>query len=1793
MKSKIFAAIFSLLSSLLYAQNPTYQWTKSLGSSYTNYALKSNAIKSNAQGFVFVAGKIDGTIDLNPSLGYNFMTDKNAFLAKYDTLGTLIWAKSFGGINGETEIIDLAFEPNGNIVLLGSLKGTVQLDSANSNSVFNQLGTTVDGDLFLAKFDSSLNFIWGKTFQAHFYIPSFQRTEKLQVDSQNNIIVSGAFYDTLDIDPSAVTYNLISTGAANVFVAKFSTTGNFIWAHQLLSNGGTFNGGLAIDNNDNILFLTNVSGSVSYDSSGVLFLSGGRYTAIFKWNAAGVKVWHKVFYSGTSGSTMLGNDITVDNQNRILFTGELDYTYVFQSTPFVTIVGGGFGYSSAFVACLDSNSNYIFGDRITENSNSSAVGQCIKADTQGNIYLTGIASGNNNFDFLNHLQLYNISSSPAYTENYFTASYTSTGVCRWVHLLSETGQSRLCIDAHQNPWMSGSFEKPTTDFNQTTNATQFFNAPDKTTFVKKSSNGGAYILAFPFESSGSVNEWVQDVKSNSSGSVYTVGLYSGKVDFDPSATYNVLEASDTTNGFIASYTSAGALTWVKSINGEVSIKKLRIDSSNNLFLVGYFKGTVDFDPTGVTTNLTSAGMQDIFFAKYDGSGNLIWVYKIGAADDDKAENIEIDSNGNIILTGTFRSSVDFNPSTSATNLLTTAGGTNAFLAKYNSSGGYLWAFKIGGNLHSNNLAIDNNNNIIISGDFYSQTAFNPANTSQLTFPYGGFSSTNVFLAKYDTNGNFQWVIPLKSNQDNGDIAVDASGNIYISGNAGGICDFDPSPSNQVLIDLNVSSTFLAKYSSAGTYIWALKLIPIQSDKLTSLSLDGYGNINLVGTFSFTRDFDPSAAVLNLTSTGNTFDIYQARFSPSGNLLSATNYGGLADEFPYTVNSNPDGTLYIAGYYDGTTNFVPAPGTPNYFINPTGFNGFLMKLTQVPVVQPTCGGLNTLTSCASILEDGSGIQNYGNNQNCSWLISPTGASTITLNFTAFNTESGNDLVKIYNGNSSAAPLIGTYSGSTLPASIISSGSSLFVTFTTNASNVSSGFSATIICNAGPIADFVASSTAIAPGGNTSFTDQSINSPTSWAWTFTGGTPATSSSQNPGNVVYAAAGCYAVTLVVSNTTGSNTLTKTCYITVAVPNPYCIPAPAGGTSEGDFINAVSLGTINTLNTGSTNGASYSNFTNLSTNLAYNTSHTMVIQNGDYFSDTIGVWIDYNNDLDFNDSGEKIIQFETFANNSLFSFNFTVPNSVTAGSKRMRVRISFNTSGIPNMDACSAYEYGETEDYTVVIGTIAPVAAFSANLTTINVGNAVNFIDQSTNTPSSWAWTFPGGTPSSSTLQNPIIIYNSIGTYPVTLVATNSAGSSTLTQATFITVNVGPAPCSELFISEYLEGTGSNKAIELYNPNSTPLNLLDYTLEMYANGATAPSSTFALSGTLAAHDVYVVANSGASAGILAIADATSSVCSFNGNDAIVLKKNGNSIDVIGEIGVNPGTSWSVGSGSTLDNTLVRKLSVTGPSTLWTNSQLEYDAFSVGTISYLGLHTSNCATLPTFPIASFSYTPLSICEGDSVIFTNLSSNANSFIWTFPGGSPVSSTLQNPIVIWTTVSSTYEVSLQAINTAGTDTSIQTVTINPIPTAAIITQLGSQLASSAPSNNQWYLNGAIIPGATSQYYTPIQNGNYSVVVSNAFGCSAVSAPYNLLNVGLQSNEPSKNELRIMPNPFNDFIQLKYNEDFNGKSFILTDKLGQTILMGILDAGSTAVNLSNVANGIYFLNVSGKSFKLVKL
>ena len=357
---------------------------------------------------------------------------------------------------------------------------------------------------------------------------------------------------------------------------------------------------------------------------------------------------------------------------------------------------------------------------------------------------------------------------------------------------------------------------------------------------------------------------------------------------------------------------------------------------------------------------------------------------------------------------------------------------------------------------------------------------------------------------------------------------------------------------------------------------------------------------------------------------------------------------------------------------------------------------------------------------------------------------------------------------------------------------------------------------------------------------------------------------------------------------------------------------------------------------------------------------------------------------------------------------------------------------------------------------------------------------------------------------------------------------------------------PCSDLFISEYVEGSSFNKVIEIYNPTTGTILLDGYQLLLYSNGATVPSFNFKLHGPLESHGVYLVSHPQAdSLLVLPFVDTTGLVCNWNGDDAIALVNNntGDTLDILGEIGIDPGASWTVPGGSTVDHSLVRIIDTQEGTIDWLTGSEQWVSFDQNDFSHLGTHTIlDCpAANPEISIVSDS--------------TSIPENAGSFQLKISILNPNTGATSGDVKV------TGGTATQGSDYLFTD---QTITFpanafEPIILPVEIVSDGfSEPDESIEISLQNPTNGATIGAA--------------VVVVKIID-----------DDGLDNSEPDLVNLQVFPNPVFDRLYITTALPVN--SIAIENLLGETLL-GIQHSGTGRIelNIKEFVPGIYFLKVN---------
>lgn len=412
----------------------------------------------------------------------------------------------------------------------------------------------------------------------------------------------------------------------------------------------------------------------------------------------------------------------------------------------------------------------------------------------------------------------------------------------------------------------------------------------------------------------------------------------------------------------ATYGQNLGLTWVGNINGNIhhnSHSSMTADQNGNVYCVGRFMDVADFDPSLLSNyNLSSPSKDNFFIFKWDFNGVFAWAKNINASSQGSGGySLGIDSQGDVIVTGYFNGTADFDPDPNSTFVLSSsnAGTTTldaAFLMKLNSNGQFVWAKTIAqyDPLIPNDqlgicLAIDNSDNIIAGGSFRYTNDFDDGpgvvNLVNNTF------TNETYIAKFSTNGSLIWAKEFDNLNNEAisfpfSIDTDNIGNVYVAGEFSGDVDFNPTGSISAVYstpDFSDRDGYLMKLDNTGAFNWFKQLGTIGArESALSVQTSTTGNVYVGGCFSGSLDFNPGATPYNLTSNGLN-DGYVAKYSSNGNIVWANAYGGINQDVVGSISIDNSENAYVGGSFSGTVNFDP--GSTNFTLN-SNSSAFILK-----------------------------------------------------------------------------------------------------------------------------------------------------------------------------------------------------------------------------------------------------------------------------------------------------------------------------------------------------------------------------------------------------------------------------------------------------------------------------------------------------------------------------------------------------------------------------------------------------------------------------------------------------------------------------------------------------------------------------------------------------------------------------------------------------------------------------------------------------------------------------------
>jgi serine protease len=719
-------------------------------------------------------------------------------------------------------------------------------------------------------------------------------------------------------------------------------------------------------------------------------------------------------------------------------------------------------------------------------------------------------------------------------------------------------------------------------------------------------------------------------------------------------------------------------------------------------------------------------------------------------------------------------------------------------------------------------------------------------------------------------------------------------------------------------------------------------------------------------------------------------------------------------------------------------------------------------------------------------------------------------------------------------------------------------------------------ASVAAGSPPSVDFTSDKQSTCPGNPIKFTDLSTLYPTTWSWTFQGGTPATSSVQNP-TITYAAAGTYSVALTASNPFGPGTITKISYITIT--NPGTLPLvegfqgaawpPANWNDDNKFQDSIHY-------TRATNAGGFG----LST-------ASLLFDN--YYNDAAGVRDAFQlpkvnmsgvikarlrfdiafarYDATYTDSLQ--VQLSTNCGVSWNSIYFnggtslsTAPDFSTAAwvpaSTEWRtdsIDITALAAGQGNvlMQFVNHGHYGQTMyiDNVNIVYTLTAMPAANYNYAaSICTGAATTFTDVSSNTPTSWSWNMPGAVPATSTLQNPSVSYATPGVKTVTLTATNSGGSNSIVKT--FTVVATPT------IS-----TGGTTSV--CSGSSATITAGGATTYSWNPGGLTGSSVVVSPGSTTTYTV-----TGATSG-----------CSGTSTKAVTVTPNPTvTVNTASVCGGSTATLTAAGATTYSWNTGATTAAISAAPGTTTNYTV------TGTTS--GCSNTQVTSITVVSAPTVAVNPATVCSGSSANLT--AGGATTYSWNT--GATTSNISVSP-----TVTTVYT----ATGTTGSCASSKstTVTVNGLPTvnASSTTTLlcvGQSATLTATGATTYTWN----PGGTgaSIVVSPTTSTTYSLNGTDANGCTNVTTFNQVVStcVGMNPLNTSFNgNILLMPNPNNGqfSVTADMQESFDVSVY---NSIGQLIMVSNQNHNNLNVNLNDYGKGMYnvMINVNG-NYKNIKV
>ena len=836
--------------------SPDWLWAKSGGGTGED---RGSSISVDAAGNAFVTGIFFATADFNGTV-LSSIGNGDIFVAKYDKRGTLQWVRQAGG-SSEDRGTGITVGPLGDVYVTGNFRGAVDF-----GGVF--LTSAGDKDNFLAKYDTDGNLLWVRRDGGS----SIESDPKISVDGNGNVYVSMAFHGTTVFDGTSIT----SSGSGDILVAKYDSSGNFLWALSAGSSSDDHPNGIAALPTGGFFVTGNFQGTADFQGF-PLVSNGGFDSFTARYDSNGNLSWiQQVGGSANDFSEGIALDGVGNPAVAVNFTSS---QISLGGTTFTN--NGGF---DMLAVSYDGVGNLQWAAHA--GGSEWDMGLDIAADDVGNAYLTGYFIGTASFG--------NTSLTSDGAEDIFVAKFDESGTLLWVEQAFGSGSDQsdaVAVSDEDEVYLTGRFAG-----NAIFGAHEVNSAGARDMFVGRLGTAITCDLDWSTFLGGGSVDIGHGVAVNALGDVYATGETSGS-GFP--ATFGPGYGGGSRDAFLSAYDASGNLLFSRFYgtgSNDVS-SDIAIDAGANLLIAGV---------TGSSA----------FAAKFDAAGNELWTTLQNGSSQDSATGIDVAGNDDVYVVGS-TSSTDFpitptefdtgEPTAFAYN----GGDEDLFISKLDPAGSVLWSRYLGGSSQDGTAAAGIT--VDSAGDFYVGGV-----TFSADFPaIGGHDPSynggrDSFVVKLDATGHIIWGTFLggSSSEAGSDLATDTDRNVYAGGRTSSSSDFpildayDPSYSG------GASDAYISKFDENGSLVWSTYLGGSGEDSLQGMTAQSGSVIIATG---YTRSPDFPVVGGTPKGPGSHRAVFVSHFDVDGNLLFSTVLDGSSEEEGIGISTDGSSGVVLTGF----------------------------------------------------------------------------------------------------------------------------------------------------------------------------------------------------------------------------------------------------------------------------------------------------------------------------------------------------------------------------------------------------------------------------------------------------------------------------------------------------------------------------------------------------------------------------------------------------------------------------------------------------------------------------------------------------------------------------------------------------------------------------------------------------------------------------------------------------------------------------------------------------------------